>query len=668
VLEAKDSAATESVKSPLRRAPALLAPASGLVAVGASTLYLSFNAGGFFVTAPALVAIAVLVVLAVRVVAVERPFAGFGATAAVAIGALALFALWTLLSAQWSGAPARALIEFDRALLYTATLALFASFPARSGRLQLLLGGLTAAIVVVAAVAVTTRVLPDVWPLRPNVAQDRLSYPLTYWNALGLLAGVGLLGALHFAASLEQRLAIRIGASMAVPLLATTLYLTLSRGSIAVTAAAVALYVTLARSRGLPSALIATVPASAVAVLVAYRASALTSERPTSALAVDQGHRVALVLATVMVGAGLLRWALTLHERRLRPIPRRLPVRPPVLLGIVVALLAGGLLASGAAQRAVEDFGDSNAVSNLGDQRSRLGSVSNNGRFDHWRVALLAFSAHPLNGAGAGTYQHLWAQHRESNFTVINAHSLYLGVLAELGIVGLLLLLASLVAIVLALARRVREPSERAAAAALLSIVMMWLLHAGVDWDWEMPAVTLWLFALGGAAMAVPPATADRLGLARRPTLRLATAICCLVVAVTPALLALSQIQLDRASRAYAAGDCRTAIDRGLASISVLGIRPQPYAIVGVCDVRLGADALGVRMLEQAVDRDPDDWENQYALALVQAAAGQDPREAAREVQRLNPLEPRTAVALRLYGRGGPREWRRRALAAPPPW
>src|SRR5207248_4241726 len=60
-----------------------------------------------------------------------------------------------------------------------------------------------------------------------------LSGPLGYWNAHGLLDTVGLLLALGFALSNRLPPAVRIGALAASPLLATTLYLTYSRGSLA---------------------------------------------------------------------------------------------------------------------------------------------------------------------------------------------------------------------------------------------------------------------------------------------------------------------------------------------------------------------------------------------------------------------------------------------------
>src|SRR5437588_12675805 len=89
-----------------------------LLLPGALVVYLGLNAGGYFPDTSALVAIALLAVLAVRVCVAKDPFEGFSAPLVVAAGGFALFALWTLLSGTWSNSPARALIEFDRVLLY----------------------------------------------------------------------------------------------------------------------------------------------------------------------------------------------------------------------------------------------------------------------------------------------------------------------------------------------------------------------------------------------------------------------------------------------------------------------------------------------------------------------------------------------------------------------
>ena len=95
---------------------------------GALTVYFGFNAGGFFVGSQGVIALALLLILTLRVTAADDPFAGISAPVAVAAGALALYAVWILVSAAWSDAPSRALLEFDRALLYLTALVLFGSF------------------------------------------------------------------------------------------------------------------------------------------------------------------------------------------------------------------------------------------------------------------------------------------------------------------------------------------------------------------------------------------------------------------------------------------------------------------------------------------------------------------------------------------------------------
>ncbi len=82
---------------------------------------------------------------------------------------------------------------------------------------------------------------------------------------------------------------------------------------------------------------------------------------------------------------------------------------------------------------------------------------------------------------------------------MVDAHGLYPETLGELGLVGLILLVTALVAILAGLAVRIRG-KDRTVYAALFAATLAWMLAAAVDWHWEMPVVTLWLFAAGGAA------------------------------------------------------------------------------------------------------------------------------------------------------------------------
>ena len=120
------------------------------------------------------------------------------------------------------------------------------------------------------------------------------------------------------------------------------------------------------------------------------------------------------------------------------------------------------------------------------NQSARLETLSLNGRPMLWRSALDDVGDHPLLGSGAGTFEQYWNQHRPRPYFARDAHSLYLERLAEQGPVGLVLVIA-LLGYPLAIAvRNRRDPAVVTAAGALVAFAV----HAGFDWDWEMPAVT----------------------------------------------------------------------------------------------------------------------------------------------------------------------------------
>src|SRR5205807_847159 len=84
-----------------------------------------FNGGGFFPGAVGFIAAIACQLVMARVLLADDPFAGYTRALAVVGGMLALYALWTLASSLWSHAEGRALIEFDRALLYLLVFILF---------------------------------------------------------------------------------------------------------------------------------------------------------------------------------------------------------------------------------------------------------------------------------------------------------------------------------------------------------------------------------------------------------------------------------------------------------------------------------------------------------------------------------------------------------------
>ncbi len=126
-------------------------------------------------------------------------------------------------------------------------------------------------------------------------------------------------------------------------------------------------------------------------------------------------------------------------------------------------------------------------------------------RPSYWRVALEDAGMHPLLGSGAGSFDDVWIANRPIPANVRDAHSLYLEVLAELGPVGLGLLLALLAAPLVGAVRARREPLVAAAAAGYA----VYLVHAGLDWDWEYPVVTLAGLACGAGLLIAARGASD---------------------------------------------------------------------------------------------------------------------------------------------------------------
>jgi hypothetical protein len=619
-----------------------------------------FAAGGYFPGTAALLAAVLLACLAAWFAFAPQPAATLSGGLGLAAGALTIYCALALLSTLWSDAPLRGVLEFDRGLLYLAAL-LVGGFVAPSpARMRWVLRAIALGGVAICVAALASRTFPDIFTTAPGVDNSRLSFPLTYWNNLGYLAAITLICCTAIAADRDSGLAARALGAAATPLLAATLVLTLGRGPIATAIGGLVVLVVAGFGAGTVSALLAAGPACMVVVAKALGADLLTSDLSTTAAAIEQGHDLALVvaIATVVAGAGIV---------LLRPLEARLPpqverrvvwsgVAAFACLAIVAGLLAGGpRLVDDAVDEFVSERGVGVAAG--ADQSERLTAFASNGRVDGWSVALDEFEQHPLVGAGAGTYEIAWAEQRPGKTVVHDAHSLYLETAGEMGVIGLALLLVALGMIGFAFVRGLAGPT-RPVYAGLLAAFAAWAVGAGLDWLWEMPAVTAWLFFAGGAALAGP----SRAGARSWPLIaRLLGVAGALLLCVLPIRVALSQARLDDGLDAVARNDCPGAIDESLASLDAFGDRPEPYALIGYCNVRIGEPDRGAAMMREAVARDPDHWAYHYGLALTLAAAGLDPRREAERAQALNPLEGIVETAVLAFAAGDPDQWRRRA-------
>jgi hypothetical protein len=438
---------------------------------------LAFFAGGYF-AGPRLVAGAVaFAALAAALVAAERP-SGLRACgpAVAAIGGLALLAAWTTASAAWAPLEGPAVDARERALLYLAALwAAALAFGARRAAVwvePVLAGG----VVVVCGYGVLGAAeVVDV--TATATAGGRLDQPLTYWNAQGALGAMGLVLCARLAGSRARPAALRLSAAAAAPLLGAAVYLTFSRGALAALGVGRAVLLALTPTWSQLRAGAIAVEAAVLAAIVAEVAS-------------GAGLVVALAGLGLLAAAGQA-WSAQAEEdetTRTGPLPWTPRVR-----GAAWAVAA--LLALAPPATALVDRGEPVRDPAFGATAERLADA---GSFRHayWRVAVSAFAADPAIGVGAGGFQAAWLERRTIDDVVRDAHSLPLETAAELGTVGLLLL-ALFAGGVVAAGRRVAR-GDPGLAAGPVAALAVWGAHAAIDWDWEMPALTLVAAVLAG--------------------------------------------------------------------------------------------------------------------------------------------------------------------------
>jgi O-antigen ligase len=521
-------------------------------------------------------------------------------------------------------------------------------------------------IAIVGIVALATRLRPDLYPTELTLSPGRLSYPLTYWNSLALLVACGIVLCLHLTSDGREPWPIRILASALLPALAVVVYLTQSRGGMGAAGLGVALYVLLGRPRGLVLGLLAAAPVIYLTLRTAYDATALISTNPTGAAARAEGRDLAGVVVKYGLLAGGLRAAFIPLDGRLRAVsvPRPSVTVRRASLGGAFVLLVIAALAVGAPAKAKQEadgfLAGRQQTRASTDPRDRLKSLDSPARVEHWRVLLDASRDHRLRGDGAATFELAWNRDRPNPSQITEAHSLYIEALGELGIVGLALLTTALLAALVGIILSVRGRRPVAAAAGV--VVLIWMVHASIDWDWELPAATVPAFLLAGTCAAHRGRgrrpTAVSVNRARLARLRVpAIVLGCVLIAIVPARTALSQARLDAAVAAYDNGDCPSATDRARASLSALGSRPDPSLLLGLCAARAGDRAAAAAAIDRAIGHDPGAWENQYALALVIGATGGDPRPALAEARRNSPLDPRLTQLTQLLRTEPRRRW-----------
>ena len=514
------------------------------------------------------------------------------------LGLLLALGVWIAASLVWTRSVSSGVFELQRLLLYLTGVGAAALLIRRRTAPVLVLGTFlgtgTVAIWGLVSYLLTREGVTDVFQ------GAFLHRPAGYANAMAIIAVIAFLLALGIASDAPSRPA-RIGAAVSLVPLASALALTGSRAAWGALCVGAALSLALApnRVRALTAwAGVLLVPAAAV-VLVS--STNVTSSRITGVAADRLGDRLlatVVVLTALAVGPALLVIRRPVADGRLVPRVRLRLLLFVALIGVVL----GGLVL-------------------------RLPGLAGD-RPAFWAVAVDDFREHPLLGSGAGTYSQVWLERRSEDTSVRDAHSLVVEALSELGVVGLVLVVILLGA---PLAWGIRSRASPLAPAAT-GAFGAYAAHACVDWDWEMPAVTL-----AGLFCAVAlGSTAD--GRSRRavgPAGR-GVAVAAGAIAATLALAGfLGATAMEDASRALARGDLSAADAAARRATRWQPWSADPLLVRGRARLSMGDRAAARGLFARAAGRDPNDYRVWLALAAV--TEGEVARAAVVRARELNP-------------------------------
>lgn len=546
----------------------------------------------------------------------------------LAASGFVLLAVLSGISAAWAADQGRAVEEAVRWSAYSGVFVLvLLSGSDPTGRARWL-QGLAIGLGLVVILAIISRVWPAPFPTPESRttlfgSTYRWSYPLGYWNALGLFAAIAAvsLSSLAVGSSGLGRLARAMSAGTAA-LAVGVLAMTGSRGATLACAIGFFALVALSPQRRRQFAAVGTaLLGGAILYLVADLLGL------TTAGVFGRGLERALLGAAtaVIFSLSLIGWlALDLLVPR-GPLPRRFSVAAVAIgCAVVVALLV--------AINPVERIGNLTEPPGQGAFPGTVegGLESGNGRWQLWGSAVDAFAFRPVAGLGAGGFEEWWAAGSSIDLFARNAHSLPIGVLAELGVIGgcLVLLIFTALVWVAVLGSRQGLHEQLAAVTGITAVTVVGSLF---DWSWTVPAA----FAPGVAAAAllagygvsrVGRPESYRLGLVAMPVAWVAIAV--------GVLIAAGEVRLAQSRSAASGGDYALAAERASDAHTMQPWSGAPYLQGALVAEAAGRPRDALRLLSKAKSKDSEDWriyliEYRIQSSLMDEAAARAARSEA---------------------------------------
>jgi hypothetical protein len=424
-------------------------------------------------------------------------------------GAVALFAAFTgfaALSIVWSVQPDWSWYGANQLFAYLAVFAGAAAmarvFPERW---PVVVGGIAMGMVALAAYSLLAKVFPAT--LASANTYGRLLAPFSYWNAIGVAAGLGVPACLWAGARRGRGLVMRALTVPALSLLISVVILSYSRSAVLAAAVGAAIWIACAPLR-LRSALILGLGGAGAVPIVVWALShhSISGDSVARAAQDAAGHSFGLVLIVVLlvataggVTAALGMDRVTLSDGRRRRIGTALIGLIALIPVAVVAALATS--SRGLTGEISHVWTTLTSSKGTGDTSARLTQFGSS-RPTYWHQGLQVGSHNLLKGVGELGYGIARLRYTTEPFKVDQAHSFVIQTFADLGLVGAAIMIALLVAWAIsgarALAPRVpwsglspERTAERQGLLVLAAVAIPFGIQSALDWTWYFAGVTV---------------------------------------------------------------------------------------------------------------------------------------------------------------------------------
>jgi hypothetical protein len=607
--------------------------------------YLGFRGGGYDEIVRGEVGIAAWWVVVVGAAAGILPLRQINWAGWATLGVFSLFAAWTALGIGWSESAEQSVAELGRVASLLAIFSLALSLQGPES-LRRMVGGVAAGIGLVSAAALLSWLHPAWFAAPETVAgldatRNRLHYPLDYWNGLGAFAAIGLPLLVAGAATARTVIARALFAA-AVPAVALAGFFTLSRGAgFEAAIAFLALFALYPRRLALLAPALVTGAGAAILIAAATQREDLMDGLSTAART-SQGDEMLAMALVVCAGVALLSVAMTLAERhevgpRFRVSAGRTRATGALVAVVaVIAAVAAGL--PGTVSDSWEEF--KNPVSPAAGAE-RFDSAAGSGRYQFWETAVDAAKTEPVVGIGPGTFEYFWAREGSLPTFIRDAHSLYLETAAELGLIGLALIVALIAAPFVAGIGRTRMAGaeDRAWIAAAVGGCAAFAVAAAIDWAWELTVLPVAFLLLTAAILGRPrsPDSGRGSGSNRNPRLALGGLAVAGLIAIAIPMASASAIRDSQAE--VRAQDLPAALDQAHSALDI-----QPYAATASLQealvLELQGDLEAARLAAvEATQDEPTNWRTWLVLSRLEAKLGNAEAsvDSYREARSLNP-------------------------------